>query len=502
MSEHIINLVPGERRTPIAPEIFGHFVEFLGHCINDGIWVGDEPSIPQEVGMRLDIIEALRQISAPAFRWPGGTFADCYHWQDGIGPRGQRPCRRNIFWGGDETNHFGTDEFLHWCQRIGAQPVMQTNLGSGSPRETLAWMDYCNGSTQSDFAQLRRKHGHDAPYGVKYWSIGNETGWQYSPEEYAHEVRRYGFYMRQAQPDAKIIVCGDPSTDWNPRLMAALSEWLEMFDLLSLHYYVVPARADRNTLANTYAMLANAEQVDDAVTRAIAAIDCYTKGRKQIDVVVDEWGSWHNEITIPDPQIFVPKVPNNLEQPGTMRDALLAARVLHGFIRRADRVAMANLSQTVNTLHCLLKTQGAVLVRTPTYHVFDMLKNHAGAHVIPVEGNIGTFEFEDNGKVRLLPKVDIAASTTANGSRITLSIVNPHIEREESIRIQIRCASKYKPSHASASILGACGPLSTNDFQAPDRITPQDTQIEGQANDWIMTCAPFSLTTIDFGRVS
>ena len=499
ISTQLIHLAACERPTTISPEIFGHFVEFLGSCINDGIWVGDHPSIPQDDGLRLDIIESLRQIGAPAFRWPGGTFADCYHWQDGIGPRSQRPRRRNIFWGGDESNHFGTDEFIRWCQSIGAQPVLQTNLGSGSPQEALDWIEYCNGSTQSNIAQLRRQHGHDVPYGVKYWSIGNETGWQYSPEEYAHEVRRYGFYIRQAQPDAKIIVCGDNTPDWNPRLMAALGDRPEIIDLLSLHSYVHPAPADGAAPEDTYTLLAKAANVDNAVARAIETIDRHTKGDAKINIVVDEWGSWHDEISI-RPGFPVRSVPNNMEQQGTMRDALFAARVLHGFVRRADRVVMANLAQTVNTLHCLIKTQGSALVCTPTYHVFDMLKNHAGAHVISIEGNIDTFEFSDNGEARSLPSLDIVASMTANGNRMTLSVVNPHIDQEELIRIQMKISSEFQPSHANTSTLGNCDPLLTNDFQAPNRIAPQDAPIDRQANDWILTCNPFSLTTVVFSK--
>ena len=161
---------------------------------------------------------------------------------------------------------------------------------------------------------------------------------------------------------------------------------------------------------------------------------------------------------------------------------------------------MANLAQTVNTLHCLMKTQGAALVRTPTYHVFDMLKSHAGAHVISVEGNIDTFEFSDNGDTRSLPSLDIVASMTPDGNRMTVSIVNPHIDHEKLIRIQMKISAKYEPSHTSASVLGICDPLLTNDFQAPNRIAPQDTQIDRQANDWILTCNPFSLTTVVFSR--
>jgi alpha-N-arabinofuranosidase len=497
MSKQRINLVPCERRTTIAPEIFGHFVEFLGRCINDGIWSGEDADIQHEGGLRLDIIEALRRIGAPAFRWPGGTFADCYHWKDGIGPRDQRPRTRNIFWGGIESNHFGTDEFLRWCRLIGAEPVIQTNLGSGSPQETLDWMEYCNGTSDCDPAQLRRKHGHEAPHGVKYWSIGNETGWQYSPEEYAHEVRRFGFYMKQAQPDARLIACGDNSPDWNSRLMAALGDRLEMVDLLSLHCYGHPGPASRNGPEDTYMLLAKSDNIDAALTRAIETVDGHTQGRKRIDIIVDEWGSWHHEVRV-RPGFPVGDVPNDLQQPGTLRDALYAARVLHVLIRHADRVAMANLAQTVNTLHCLLKTQGASLVRTPTYHVFDMLKHHAGGHVMAVEGNTGAFEFEFDGNAGLLPKLDIAASMTPDGTRMTLSIVNPHIDREEILRLNVKSPSDHLPWQATATILGACEPFATNDFLTPDRITPQVAKVDGQANDWTLTCAPFSLTTVVF----
>lgn len=498
MPEQRITLVPREGSITIAPEIFGHFVEFLGRCIRDGIWCGEDPAIPQDDGLRLDVMDALHRIGAPAFRWPGGTFADCYHWQDGIGPRAQRPRRRNIFWGGVESNHFGTDEFIRWCRVIGAQPVLQTNLGSGSPQETLDWMEYCNGSSDADMPRLRRRHGGDRPYGVTYWSIGNETGWQYSPEEYAHEVRRYGFYMRQAQPDAKLVVCGDNSTDWNARLMAALGGRLELFDLLSLHCYAHPPPAERDDPVATYVLLAKAAAIDDNVRRAIEAVDAHVQGRKKIDVVIDEWGSWHHEVRV-RPGYPVGNVPNNLEQPGTMRDALLAARVLHGFIRRADRIAMANLAQTVNTLHCLLKTQGAALVRTPTYHVFDQLRHHGGADLMAIEGDTGTFAFSDSGDAGSLPRLDIVASATPDGSRMTLSIVNPHLEREETLRLHIRRAANPPPCHATASVLGACEPLATNDFHAPDRLTPQVAPIDGQANEWTVTCAPFSLTTVVYG---
>ena len=497
MSDHIIDIAEAEHPKTITPGIFGHFIEFLGRCINDGIWAGEDSDIPQENGLRLDIIDALQSIRAPAFRWPGGTFADCYHWQDGIGPRHERPTRRNIFWGGDESNHFGTDEYFHWCNRIGADPVLQTNLGSGSPQETLDWMDYCNGTSQSEFAKRRRMHGHEEPYGVKYWSIGNETGLQYSPEEYAHEIRRFGFYVRQAQPEAKVIVCGDSSLEWNPRLLDAIGDRLELFDLLSLHCYAHTEPAGQNDPVDSYRLLAKAAIVDEKVSRAIEVVDNHVAGRKKIDLVIDEWGVWHHEVRIL-PGFPALEVPNNLEQPGTMRDALYAARILHGFIRRADRIAMANISMSVNTLHCLLKTRGGDLVRTPTYHVFDMLKDHGGARTLATHGEAGTFEYKDDGKTLSLPKIDVVASTTPDGKRTIVSAVNPQLDRAETIRLHIKPASGPPPSHATASVVRAHDPCAVNDFEDPDQIVPRDALIEGVGETWTLTCAPFSLTTATF----
>jgi alpha-N-arabinofuranosidase len=497
MPDSTFDIASADEPVTIPPGIFGHFIEFLGRCINDGIWAGDNPEIPQEDGLRLDIMESLRAIRTPAFRWPGGTFADCYHWQDGIGPRSGRPVRRNLFWGGDEPNHFGTDEFLRWCRHIGAEPVLQTNLGSGSPQETLDWMDYCNGTSQSEFARLRRENGQDAPYGVNYWSIGNETGLQYSPEEYAHEVRRFGFYVRQAQPDARVIVCGDSSVDWNPRLMAAIGDRLELVDLLSLHCYAHSLPADRNDPIDNYRLLAKAAIVDGKIARAVEAVDHHTAGRKKIDVVIDEWGVRHHEARAL-PGFPILHVPDNMEQPGTLRDALFAARILHGFMRRADRIAMANISMSVNKGHSLLNTRGKALVHTPTYHVFEMLAGQSGAHLMNITGDGGTIEFENSGDAAPLPRLDAAASRSPDGRSVIVSIVNLHMERGETVRLRVPTDPGRGPPTATARVLRARAPLETNDFEEPERIVPQTAKVERRDDGWMLTCDPFSLAVVVF----
>ena len=482
-----------ERLGRVAPGIFGHLVEMLGATIYDGVWVGEDSAVPNDGGLRLDTIEAFRQLRAPAFRWPGGTAADTYRWQDGIGPRSQRP-RSLSFWQEVESNHFGTDEFLQWCAAIGAEPVIQTNIGMGDPGEIVAWMEYVNGTHDTRYAELRRKNGHPEPYGVKYWTIGNETSYQWTPELYAMQVRRYGFYLRQYGPDAKIIINGEPHSDWVDRLLKALSDRLELFDLISVQCYLKRALAGGSQAADTYGLLADVEKCKNVIDDASRSIDRWVGGRKQIGIMLDEWGSWHKEID-PVESFPISMSGKDFVQPDTMRDALMAARMLHVFMRRADRLHLAHLALSVNVIHNVLKTQGPKLVRTPTYHVFDLLKHHMNADVMGLEAAIGEFQFEDGGKTRSLPELDIVASKTSDSSQITVSVINPHLSREQSVRLRLEGAG---PLQASASVLTASGPLEINDFQVPDRIEPAVAKVGEQDREWILSCPPFSLTLVRF----
>jgi alpha-N-arabinofuranosidase len=492
--KYAVKVNPQERRGRVAPGIFGHMVELVGTATYDGVWVGEDSSIPNDGGLRLDTIEAYRQLRAPAFRWPGGTFADSYRWEDGIGPRSQRP-RSLGFWQAVEPNYFGTDEFLKWCAAIGAEPIIQTNIGSGSPREIVAWMDYVNGTKDSQYAELRRKNGHPEPYGVKYWTIGNETSYHWTPEEYVSQVRRYGFYMRQAAMDAKIIINGEPGSDWNDKVLEGLSNRLELFDLISLHCYLHPALAAQSTAADTYAFLADIERCQESIDVTAGSIDRWIGGRKHIGIMLDEWGSMHAEIQ-PETGFPVPHTdrPDLWQQTATLQDALMAARMLHGFMRRANRLALAHLTQSINVIHMILKVKGPRLVRTPTYHVFDMLKHHMNSDVIGVEANLGAFEFEDEGKTRSLPDLDIVASTTGDSSELVVSVVNPHLRREHTIRLG--SPEGFEAASAAATVLTGSGPLEINDFDAPNRITPDAVELKKNDDHWVVKLPPFSLTLI------
>ncbi len=520
MSTYMVTLLADDLGPRIPAKIFGHLLEFIGRCVYDGVWVGEDSAVPNDDGLRLDTIEAFRQLQVPAVRL-GGGFGEYYHWREGIGPRNQRRTTRNLFWGGYESNHFGTDEFLRWCAAIGAEPILQVNVATGSRQEALDWMEYCNASAPSELAAERSRNGHSEPYGVKYWQIGNENLILHTPEEYGREVRRFGTYMRQAEPDAKLIVRGtwNIATDFNQRLMEYLGDQLYLIDLLSLHCYTYPPPLSSPGESDTYQVVAGAELLERQVLRAAAAIHLYTAGKKQVGIIVDEYGTHHHEVAFGFP---IRELPNRMEQPSFLRDAILVARVLHVFMRHADLVWMANLSTSINVLHTALKTAGPHLIRTPTYYVLDMLKEHANANSIRVISDAGTFKFgkgneahsladpdlyssgspadadPDNGSQNALPNLDVVASATPDRRQIVVSIVNPRLDRAAETRLRLPGNAGYKP--ISATTLGGADPLHQNDFEQPHRISPQPIEISAGRDEWTLTCAPFSLTVLKLAR--
>ncbi len=523
MPENLVTLFPDDVGLEIPAGLFGHMLEITGRCIYDGVWVGEDSTIPNDDGLRLDAIEAYSQLKVSNLRL-GGAAGEYYHWQEGIGPRHQRRRSRNIFWGGYDSNHFGTDEFLRFCDLIGAEPILQVNVATGSRREALEWIEYCNASPPSEFAAMRARNGHPEPYGVEYWQIGNENLILHSPEEYGREVRRFGTYMRQAELDAKLIVRGtwNLESDYNQRLLEYIGDNLYLIDLLSLHCYTYPPPLANAGEFDTYEVIAGAELVERQVLRAAAAIDLYAAGKKHIGIIVDEYGTHHNETLFGN--FPIREVPNRLEQPSFMRDAILAARVLHVFMRHADRVTMANLSSSFNVLHTALKTDGSTLIRTPTYHVLDMLKEHMSARSIRVKNEAGSFEFgaesgahsapdpdlytsgdadtsaDGPNASKVLPNVDVIASANADGSKIFVSIVNPNVDSAADFRLEVQDATGYSVSEGSASVLTAAGPLEQNDSSEPDRIRPSPVSVTETPDGWVVSCAPLSLTVLTLVR--
>ena len=458
---------PEQTGAIISPEIYGHFAEHLGRCIYEGIWVGDAQAIPNQHGARLDVLAALKQLRVPVIRWPGGCFADDYHWRDGIGPVEKRPRTVNVWWREIEPNTFGTDEFLRLCENLGAAPYICANVGSGSPREARDWIEYCNFAGDSTLAARRGRNGRKQPWNVKRWGVGNENwgcGGNFTGADYAKEYIRFATYMRAMSPDIELFACGASFGDyrnpiqmeWNHAFCDALRR-LDLVNHVALHRYFSRGRGLAFTDAEHYALFADALALErdleltDAVLR-----ECFPD--RFVGIAVDEWGVWHPEAV----------VDNGLEQANTLRDALMAATVLHVFNRWAHRVTMANLAQTVNVLQCLAVTEGNKMFLTPTYHVFDMMRPHSGARFVPLQTESPTFEARPVGfdKKKTVPLLDACASLS--GRKLHLTVVNKSLTEAVEARIDVREAAV---ASVTGKILHGDDPRIANAFDAPSRIT-------------------------------
>jgi len=431
-------------RATISPNIYGHFAEHLGRCIYEGIWVGPESMIPNEDGFRLDTLRALRELPTPVLRWPGGCFADDYHWEDGVGPREHRPRRRNLWWHGEDSNHFGTDEFVEFCRRIGAQPYICANVGSGTPAEAANWVEYCNGTASTHYVQFRRANGHVEPHGVRYWGVGNENwgcGGNFTPEEYAAAYRRFATYMKGRSDEIELIAVGDHAEghqgpDWNRRFLDALGveqnpRLLRLIDHLSVHRYFRPGNDVAYTDEEYYEFLQRALVVEEDLRRARDLLSYYSQcagGQKRIGLVVDEWGTWY----------YQARNDTGLEQRSTLLDAVVAGGTLNLFNRWADWVTMANIAQTVNVLQAVIQTAEEKLWLTPTYHVYRLYAAHMGQRVLTDELETPEREVRQaDGKPGSLPLVSASASRSADGRELVLTLVNRHLTDAVECAVQI-----------------------------------------------------------------
>ena len=407
----------------IRPELYGHFAEHLGSCIDGGIWVGEDSPIPNFGGIRTDVLDTLRQLHPPVLRWPGGCYADDYHWEDGIGPRSSRPRRVNLWWGQTiETNAFGTHEFIQVCRTLGAEPYLAGNVGNGTPRELRDWVEYCNFAGDSALAKRRAANGSPVPFGVRYWGIGNEAwgcGGNFSPEDYAAQYKRFATYVKGL--DGKkpfLIACGPDgnSADWTNRFFTALGPFPHISGFAA-HYYCGTAgpSATEYDVTQWYELLEKSTRMETLINDQRTLLDQFDPERK-IGLVVDEWGSWH----LPTPG----RNPAHLWQQNTLRDALVAALTLDIFNRNADKLVMANIAQTVNVLQAMLLTEGDKMLHTPTYHVFELYRSHQGARSLPTEITAPTIFFASGDQKRQLP--GLAGSASLKSDLLTLSVVNPH----------------------------------------------------------------------------
>ncbi|MBN1184285.1 MAG: alpha-N-arabinofuranosidase [Bacteroidales bacterium] len=450
----------------ISRHIYGHFSEHLGHCIYGGYWVGESSPIPNVRGIRTDVVEALKQINIPNLRWPGGCFADEYHWMDGIGSRENRPKMVNTHWGGvTEDNAFGTHEFLDLCQQLGTEPYICGNVGSGTVEEMSKWVEYINFDGISPMADMRRKNGQDKPWGVKYWGVGNENwgcGGSMTPEFYADQYRRYATYCRNYGENNLLKIAGGANVNdynWTEVLMQKIPN--RMMWGISLHHYTTDwwnkGPATNFSEKQYFETLDRCLKIPGVIDRHMTIMDKYDP-EKRVALVVDEWGTWFN--------VEEGTNPGFLFQQNTLRDAFVAALSLNEFNKRCDRIKMANIAQTINVLQALIFTKDEKMVLTPTYHVFDLYKVHQDATLLPINLTTGGYEFDG----QKLPALNASASKDKNGV-IHISIVNIDPENSVPLSIDIR-GQEFKS--ITGKILTASSLTSFNDFENPDVVLPAE----------------------------
>lgn len=472
----------------VDPLIYGHFIEHLGRCIYGGI-------LDESGARREDLAAAMRKIRPSIIRWPGGCFADGYHWRDGVGPMEDRPTRPNLAWlNSDETNRFGTDEFISYSRRIGAEPYLCANVGSGTPEEAAAWVEYCNGSGDTAYAKMRRANGNERPFGVRYWGIGNEIDETehvneigcLSAVDYARAVREYSKLMRRISPDIKLTAVGSNrgEVDWNLTVLEKAGAYM---DYIALHGYY--------GTDDHYSTVAGSVYVEKRVKMLQSAIELasFTTGNKRpIHIAFDEWNVWYR--TRGDKkQLF--------EEVYELKDALFIAGTFNTLHRLSGIVKMANLAQMVNALG-MIHVDDAGMVLSPIYHAFDLYANHTGSTVFDTFTISDTFDTHDNGGPRGLgplsavPYLDAQATLREEGGRtLCLAVVNRH--RDEPVECRIRLDGFSARDSASVFELSGNSPGARNTVDDPEAVAVKTRPAVKPGADFVHTFAPRSATVIE-----
>ena len=450
----------------ISKEIYGQFAEHLGSCIYGGLWVGKDSPIPNINGYRQDVFNALKNLQVPVLRWPGGCFADDYHWMDGIGPQSQRPSLRNNNWGGTiEDNSFGTHEFLNLCEMLGCEPYVCGNVGSGTVKEMAQWVEYMTSEGDTPMARLRRQNGRDKAWKVKYFGIGNEAwgcGGNMTPEYYSNEYRRFNTYLRD-QGDNHLYRIASGASDydynWTRVLMKNIGDRMQA---ISVHYYTIKdwnhkGKATAFSNDEYYMTLEKCLDVDNVVAKHCAIMD-ETDPEKKIALMVDEWGTWWDE----EPGTIA----GHLYQQNSMRDAMVASLMLNVFHKYTDRVKMANIAQVVNVLQSMILTDQkgtGHMVLTPTYHVFEMYKPFQEATYLPLDLQCGQTTTIEGKNV---PLISASAARTKDG-KIIIALANTSLNKTQEIVL-----NGVPATAITGRILTSKDIQDYNDFDHPDVVKP------------------------------
>jgi alpha-N-arabinofuranosidase len=475
----------------INRQIYGQFAEHLGRGIYEGIWVGEDSKIPNTRGYRNDVVKALQELKIPVVRWPGGCFADEYHWREGIGPRNQRPIKVNTHWGGvEEPNSFGTHEFLDFAELIGAEAYVSGNAGSGSAQEMADWVEYITSDSKSSLAEQRRKNGREKPWKLPYFGVGNETwgcGGNMRAEYWADEFRRYQTFVKAPKDNHPVKVASGANGDDYLWTEVMLSQAAKFMDAYSIHHYTRPRQVKwedkgaatgfpesewASTLKNTLFM-------DELVTKHSAIMDKYDPD-KRIALYVDEWGTWYD----PTPG----QNPGFLWQQNTLRDALVASLTFNILHRHADRVRMGNIAQMVNVLQAMILTEQEKMLLTPTYYAFQMYIPFQDATSLPVSITTPEYKFG----VLAMPAVDASAARGADG-RVHLALLNLDPNKPASVSVKI---AGVNGRAATGRVLTGKAMDARNTFEQPNAMQPVAFKGTRKGDQLVFELPPKSLAVV------
>ncbi|HZO91257.1 MAG TPA: alpha-L-arabinofuranosidase C-terminal domain-containing protein [Chthonomonadaceae bacterium] len=493
MPDARLTLMADEPIGTISPLLHGHFAEHIGRCCNEGLWVGPDSSLPNIGGFRSDALAALKALGIPILRWPGGCYADSYHWRDGIGPLPSRPrtlgesCGLRVV----EDNGLGTHEFIQLCRQIGAAPYLAGNLGSGSPQEMMDWVHYCNGELDTSLVRERAANGHPEPMNVRYWGVGNENwgcGGHYEPTDYAKEFRRFATFLRMADPTIELIACGHNTRDWNLKVVETLRHHLSYLDHLSVHQYYTAGPAAEFTESQYYQIMRAGALVEEDIRFTDEILRFFTAGRRFVGIAFDEWGVWHPEAALGC----------GYEAPNTLRDAVAAAGVLDVFHRWCHRVTMANLAQIINVLQCLIQTEGEAMWLTPTYHLFALYRAHRGAEALRVDLECPTVEAPALGTLWEAPHSAapplplLSASASRKDGQVAVSLSNRHYNQPLEVAISVR---GLRLGAGTLLTLTGDAPNAVNSVEAPERVRITETALSADGATFTFQVPPCAVQT-------
>ncbi len=478
--------IDAERVTgKIDPNIYGHFIEHLGRCIYGGIYE-ENSSLSDKDGFRKDVLEVVRKIRCPILRWPGGNFASNYHWEDGIGPKNERPVRFDLAWNKEEANRFGTDEFIEYCRAIEAEPYICVNIGTGNLDEAIHWLEYCNSKGNSYYAKLRARNGHTEPYQVKYWGVGNENygEWQVgyrSAKEYAKVLREYAYFMKVVDPTIKVIAVGADDPDWDLKVVKTAGKYI---DYISNHQYL-GSDDYYDTVASVYWVRRRLEVLNSVIETAQPLL----REEERVKIAFDEWNIWYRS-----------NPGNDLEENYALKDGLFAVGIFIVLHKLCRSVTMANLAQLVNVLGAI-HTNKQSLYLTSIYRAFELFANHAGEIVLDALVESETYDikgkkfFGGEFKLSNVPYLDASVTLNRGKDKLYIAAVNYHKEKEIECPIFLE---GFSPS-TQAKVYELNGPdvMATNDFENREKVKIKTGMIKNAASKFNYSFPPHSCTVIE-----